>query len=121
MYLLLFIRVKAKKGNVLSVHYVGTLYKNNEEFDSSRERNEPIQFKLGEGNVIQGWDVGLPSMCKNEIRKLTIPADLAYGKEGAPPKVHPDATLVFEIELVDILNEEDDAYWDYYEASHFNS
>lgn len=68
-------------------------------------RKVPFTFKLGNGDVIKGWDIGLSNMCIGEIRKLTIPSDLAYAYEGAPPKIYAGATLVFEIELMDILNE----------------
>jgi FKBP-type peptidyl-prolyl cis-trans isomerase 2 len=65
-------------------------------------RNTTFEFKLGHGTVIQGWDIGLSNMCIKEIRKLIIPSDLAYGGEGAPTKIYPGATLVFEIELLGI-------------------
>lgn len=71
-------------------------------------RNIPFTFKLGNSEVIRGWDIGLSNMCIGEIRKLTIPSDLAYANEGAPPKIYPGATLVFEIQLIDILNGEKD-------------
>ena len=66
--------------------------------------------------MIEGWDHGLSNMCVGEIRKLTIPSELAYGKEGAPPDIHSDATLIFEVELLDITDVDE---VDYYELSHF--
>ena len=71
-------------------------------------RNIPFTFILGKGDVIKGWDIGLSNMCIGERRKLTIPSDLAYADEGAPPKIKPGATLVFEIELVDIEDTSED-------------
>jgi FKBP-type peptidyl-prolyl cis-trans isomerase len=92
----------AKKGDTVKVHYTGTLL-DGTKFDSSRDRDEPFEFKLGEGGVIKGWDEGVPGMKKGGKRKLTIPGDMAYGKRGSPPKIPPDATLVFEIELIEIV------------------
>jgi len=83
-------------------------------------RDSPFNFHLGRGEVIPGWEMGLLNMCIGEKRKLTIPSDLAYGDVGAPPDIPPGATLVFDIELMDILEpsgEDDDV--DYYERSHF--
>eukprot|EP00558_Chaetoceros_sp_UNC1202_P004177 CAMPEP_0197245342 /NCGR_PEP_ID=MMETSP1429-20130617/10159_1 /TAXON_ID=49237 /ORGANISM="Chaetoceros sp., Strain UNC1202" /LENGTH=149 /DNA_ID=CAMNT_0042705817 /DNA_START=17 /DNA_END=466 /DNA_ORIENTATION=+ len=116
-------RTKSKKGDRLSIHYVGTLYKDGKEFDSSLERQTPLNFRVGNDEVIAGWDMGLINMCVGEKRKLTIPSRLAYGDVGAPPHIHPGATLVFEVELVDILGpsgEDDDAY-DYYSKDHIYS
>lgn len=69
-------------------------------FDSSYERNDPIEFELGSGQVIKGWDQGLLGMCVGEKRKLKIPAKLGYGESGSPPKIPGGATLVFDTELV---------------------
>eukprot|EP00047_Mylnosiga_fluctuans_P009953 m.13867 g.13867 ORF g.13867 m.13867 type:complete len:143 (-) comp2877_c0_seq1:112-540(-) len=98
---------KSKQGDVLALHYTGRLYDSNEEFDSSLPRGEPFTFILGHGQVIQGWDRGLVGMCIGEIRKLVVPADLAYGDRGAPPKIPSGATLVFEVELLNIERRED--------------
>ncbi|CEM02759.1 unnamed protein product [Vitrella brassicaformis CCMP3155] len=96
--------VKSKSGDKLKMHYVGTLRKDGSEFDSSRGRNKPFEFTLGVGQVIKGWDNGLQNMCIGEKRKLTIPSGLGYGDRGAPPKIPGGATLVFEVELLDINN-----------------
>ena len=90
----------AKDGDQLSVQYVGVLYNNNKQFDSSWDKGrQPFQFTLGQGGVIQGWDRGLVGMKVGGRRKLTIPPDLAYGAQGQPPSIPPNATLVFEIDL----------------------
>eukprot|EP00483_Globobulimina_turgida_P005507 UN05517 len=86
------------------MHYVGTLRKDDSKFDSSRDRDSPFEFTLGSGQVIKGWDQGLVDMCPGEIRKLTIPSDMGYGDNGSPPKIPGGATLVFEVELLDITN-----------------
>lgn len=92
---------RAAPGHTLLVHYVGTLT-DGTKFDSSRDRKDFFTFKLGEGQVIKGWDQGLVGMQDGEIRKLTIPGHLAYGSRGVPGLIPPDATLVFEIELLEI-------------------
>jgi len=89
----------AKAGDTVTVDYVGVLYDNGEQFDASWDRGEPFQFQLGAGNVIQGWDQGLVGMKVGGRRMLTIPANLAYGSEGAPPDIPPNAALVFVVDL----------------------
>lgn len=88
------------KGDTVFVHYTGTLL-DGTKFDSSRDRGEKFSFKVGEGSVIKGWDLGVPTMKKGELSKFTIRSDYGYGKSGSPPTIPPDATLVFEIELFD--------------------
>ncbi|KAA0193554.1 hypothetical protein HAZT_HAZT000922 [Hyalella azteca] len=87
-------------GNQVFVHYVGTLESDGSKFDSSRDREEPFDFQLGQGQVIKAWDIGLATMKKGEICQLRCRADYAYGKVGSPPKIPPNATLLFEIELL---------------------
>lgn len=88
-------------GDEVTLHYVGTLQETGEEFDSSRSRGEPITFKLGNDEVISGWDEGVVTMCRGERAMLTIHPDLAYGEKGDPPKIPPNATLCYDIELLD--------------------
>lgn len=91
-----------KKGQTAIVHYVGTL-EDGTKFDSSRDRGEPFDFVIGAGQVIQGWDMGVEGMKVGELRKLTIPSDLAYGDWGVPQAgIAGGATLIFEVELVGI-------------------
>ncbi|XP_035223938.1 FK506-binding protein 2-like [Stegodyphus dumicola] len=92
---------KSKKGDMLSMHYKGTL-DDGTEFDSSYERNDPFKFQLGIGQVIKGWDQGLLDMCVGEKRRLTIPPHLGYGDAGAGDRIPPKATLIFEVELLEI-------------------
>ena len=92
---------EAAAGKSVSVHYTGWL-PNGEKFDSSRDRNEPFNFTLGAGQVIAGWDEGVAGMKVGGRRKLVIPPDLGYGTAGAPPDIPPGATLVFDVELIDV-------------------
>jgi FKBP-type peptidyl-prolyl cis-trans isomerase FkpA len=91
----------AGAGRMVRVHYTGWL-PNGEKFDSSRDRDEPFEFSLGAGQVIAGWDEGVAGMKVGGKRKLVIPPDLAYGTAGAPPDIPPGATLVFEVELLEV-------------------
>lgn len=91
---------QAKNGDTLRVHYVGTLL-DGKQFDSSLDRKKPIDFSLGTGQVIKGWDQGVLGMRAGEKRKLVIPPSLAYGAPGRPG-IPPNATLVFEVQLVAI-------------------
>lgn len=88
-----------KDGDEIKVLYVGRLLKNGVKFDSNEKRDDPFPFTVGEG-VIEGWSKGVVGMKKGGKRKLTIPASLAYGEAGSPPKIPPNAALVFEIELI---------------------
>ncbi|KAI5072377.1 hypothetical protein GOP47_0012483 [Adiantum capillus-veneris] len=91
--------IQAHKGDTIKVHYRGTLV-DGTEFDSSYTRGDPIEFELGAGHVIKGWDQGLLGMCVGEKRKLKIPSKLGYGAQGSPPKIPGGATLIFDTELV---------------------
>ena len=99
---------EATKGKSISVHYTGWLFEEGaenhkgEKFDSSLDRNEPLDFPLGAGMVIDGWDQGFAGMKEGGKRTLIIPSDMAYGSRGAGGVIPPNAVLIFEVELVKV-------------------
>ncbi len=93
----------ASAGSAVSVHYTGWLYNNGEKgakFDSSKDRRDPFEFDLGAGSVIRGWDEGVQGMKEGGTRVLVIPPELGYGARGAGGVIPPNATLMFEVELL---------------------
>ena len=93
---------EARAGQTVSVHYVGVASSNGKEFDSSWNRREPFDFRLGGGQVIAGWDQGVAGMRVGGRRQLTIPARLAYGDRGAGGAIKPGETLVFVVDLLGV-------------------
>jgi FKBP-type peptidyl-prolyl cis-trans isomerase len=93
---------EAKAGDTLKMHYRGVL-ENGTEFDNSYKRGEPLEIPIGKGYVIKGWDEGVPGMKVGGKRTLTIPGDMAYGERGVPGVIPANATLIFEVELVEIV------------------
>jgi peptidylprolyl isomerase len=94
---------EVKTGMLVLVNYEGRLA-NGEKFDSSYDRREPFSFKIGAGQVIQGWEEGVIGMKVGGKRKLVIPPDLGYGEAGAPPRIPPNATLTFEVKVLKVSN-----------------
>jgi peptidylprolyl isomerase len=90
----------ATAGQSLTVQYVGVLFKNLRQFDASWDRGQPFTFTLGTGSVIKGWDQGLVGMHVGGRRELVIPASLAYGPTGQPPKIPPNSPLIFVVDLL---------------------
>jgi peptidylprolyl isomerase len=93
---------EAKPGDTLNAQYVGVDYDSGKEFDSSWDGGQPFTFQLGGGQVIPGWDQGIQGMKVGGRRELIVPPDLAYGKQGQPPAIGPNATLVFVVDLLDV-------------------
>ena len=93
---------EAVAGRVVEVHYVGVSWKSGKQFDASWDRADTLKFKLGAGQVIQGWDQGVKGMRVGGRRRITIPPNLAYGKRGAGGVIGPDETLVFVVDLVGV-------------------
>ncbi len=99
---------EAMAGQMVSVHYTGWLFDKNApdnkgvKFDSSRDRDEPFEFPLGQGQVIQGWDIGVVGMKVGGSRRLTIPPEMGYGRRGAGGVIPPNAVLIFDVELLDL-------------------
>jgi peptidylprolyl isomerase len=93
---------EAKAGDTISAHYVGVAHSTGEEFDASYNRGEPLQFRLGVGQVISGWDTGVQGMKVGGRRKLVIPPHLGYGDRGAGGAIKPGETLIFVCDLVEV-------------------
>jgi len=96
---------EAVPGSTLVMHYTGWLYSNGKhgkKFDSSLDSGQPFSFKLGAGEVIEGWDKGIAGMRAGGKRELIIPSQLGYGSQGAPPDIPPNAALIFEVQLLSV-------------------
>lgn len=93
---------EAAKGATVSVHYVGVAFSSGEQFDASWDRGEPLEFPLGAGHVIKGWDLGVAGMKIGGRRKLVIPPHLGYGSRGAGGAIKPNETLIFVVDLVGV-------------------
>lgn len=93
---------EAKAGDQVTVQYVGVDYSTGEQFDASWDNGQPFDFQLGGGQVIPGWDQGVEGMKVGGRRELIIPPDLAYGEQGSPPAIGPNATLIFVVDLLDV-------------------
>jgi peptidylprolyl isomerase len=93
---------EATSGSTVSVHYVGVAHSSGEEFDASYNRGAPLEFRLGTGQVIQGWDQGVEGMKVGGRRQLVIPPHLGYGDRGAGGVIKPGETLVFVVDLLDV-------------------
>lgn len=97
---------EAKSGAYVTVHYTGWLQNSDgsagQKFDSSKDRNDPFEFPLGAGHVIKGWDEGVKGMKIGGVRKLIVPSSLGYGARGAGGVIPPNATLIFEVELLGV-------------------
>lgn len=93
---------EAAAGDTVTAHYVGVAHSTGEEFDASWNRGQPLDFRLGVGQVIKGWDDGIVGMKVGGRRKLTIPASLAYGDRGAGAAIKPGEALIFVVDLVDV-------------------
>jgi peptidylprolyl isomerase len=91
---------EAAAGQTVSAHYVGVAFSTGEQFDASWDRGQPLDFRLGAGQVIKGWDEGIPGMKVGGRRRLVIPPDLAYGDRGAGSAIAPGETLIFVVDLV---------------------
>ena len=94
---------EAAAGDTIKAHYVGVAHSTGEEFDASWNRGAPLQFRLGVGQVIRGWDEGIVGMKVGGRRKLTIPANMGYGDRGAGTLIKPGETLIFVVDLVDVV------------------
>ncbi len=93
---------EATSGSTVSVHYVGVAHSSGEEFDASYNRGAPLEFRLGVGQVIQGWDQGVEGMKVGGRRQLVIPPHLGYGDRGAGGVIKPGETLIFVVDLLDV-------------------